>query len=126
LGLAALRRPDLFREGLDGEAVQWACERLRAQAVTRRLLLVVSDGCPMDSATAQANDEHYLDQHLRQVVAAELARGQVQILGLGVGLDLGLFYPQRLALDPDPVTLDEATLWAVTRALLALAARPVA
>lgn len=124
LGLAALRRPDLFREGLDGEAVQWACERLRAQAVTRRLLLVVSDGCPMDSATAQANDEHYLDQHLRQVVAAELARGQVQILGLGVGLDLGLFYPQRLALDPDPVTLDEATLWAVTRALLALAARP--
>jgi cobaltochelatase CobT len=118
LGLAALRRPDLFREGLDGEAVQWACERLRAQPVLQRYLVVVSDGCPMDSATAQANDAHYLDEHLRQVVTTELSRGQVRILGLGLGLDLGLFYPHRLALDTETSTLDEATLWAVAQALL--------
>ena len=107
LGLAALQKADLFREGIDGEAVQWACGRLRdlgetpdGQALERRLLVVLSDGSPMDSATAGANDPHYLDHHLRQVVAQETARGDVEILGLGVGLDLSPYYTRCQALDP--------------------------
>lgn len=111
-GIAALRRPDLFREGVDGEAVEWACERLLARPAQRRILLVISDGCPMDTATHQANDAHYLDQHLRQVVARHERAGDVQIRALGVGLDLGVFYRQRLAVDlGEPV--DEALLRAV-------------
>ena len=72
-----------------------------AQAVSarRRILLVVSDGCPMDSATHAANDDKYLDQHLQAVVRAQRARGDVEVCALGVGLDLGAFYPHRLALD---------------------------
>lgn len=98
-GIAALRRPDLFREGIDGEAVEWACQRLLKLPAQRRILMVVSDGCPMDTATHQCNDEHYLDQHLKQVVTGHERSGDVDICGLGVGLDLGLFYRRRLAID---------------------------
>lgn len=99
--IAALFKADLFREGIDGEAVQWACNRLRTHAsdARRRILMVVSDGCPMDGATNQANDNFYLDNHLKQVVAEEEQRGNVEILGLGVGLDLSPFYRRNLAID---------------------------
>lgn len=97
--IAALLEPTLFREGVDGEALAWACARLRALQVRRRVLLVVSDGCPMDSATEQANDSHYLDQHLREVVAAQTRAGGVEILGLGVGLDLSPYYARCCAID---------------------------
>lgn len=116
-GIAALRRPDLFREGIDGEAVEWACQRLLKLPAQRRILMVVSDGCPMDTATHQCNDEHYLDQHLKQVVLAHERSGDVEICGLGVGLDLGLFYRRRLALDLG-ATLDETALQAVAELLV--------
>jgi cobaltochelatase CobT len=98
--IAALLKPELFREGIDGEAVEWACRRMEGRTEARRILLVVSDGCPMDTATNLANDEHYLDNHLRDVVARHEQRGQVEILGLGVGLDLSRYYSRCQALDP--------------------------
>lgn len=115
-GLAALLKADLFREGLDGEAVQWALARQAAWVQEqpppagamdtggiRRLLLVVSDGSPMDSATHQANDRHYLDHHLRDVVAqAETTAGPhpgSRVFGLGVGLDLSPYYARSHVLD---------------------------
>lgn len=97
--IASLFKADLFREGVDGEAVTWACERLRSRVANRRLLIVISDGSPMDAATNQVNDEHYLDHHLREVVAQQQARGDVEVLGLGVGLDLSPYYRNSLALD---------------------------
>jgi len=97
--IASLFKADLFREGVDGEAVTWACERLRSRVANRRLLIVICDGSPMDAATNQVNDEHYLDHHLREVVAQQQARGDVEVLGLGVGLDLSPYYRNSLALD---------------------------
>ncbi len=97
--MAALLKADLYREGIDGEAVDWACDRLLAHNAGRRLLVVVSDGCPMDGATALANDDYYLDHHLREVVARREQQGAVEIFGLGVGLDLSPFYSQCTALD---------------------------
>lgn len=97
--IAALLKADLFREGIDGEALDWACQRLKAREAQRRLLFVVSDGCPMDSATALANGEHYLDQHLREVVARRERDGRVAIHGIGVGLDLSPYYARCQALD---------------------------
>ncbi|TLF52137.1 cobalt chelatase [Halomonas urmiana] len=96
---AALLKPDLFREGIDGEAVDWACERLLARPENRRILIVISDGCPADSATNLANDPFYLDNHLKEVVARRSREGQVEVLGLGVGLDLSPFYRRCLATD---------------------------
>ena len=97
--IGALLKPDLFREGVDGEAVDWACTRLKQRTEERRILLVISDGCPMDGATQLANDAHYLDNHLKQVVAQQAQSGEVAVFGVGVGLDLSPFYPHNLALD---------------------------
>ena len=97
--LAALLKSDLFREGIDGEAVDWACQRLADRDEPRRLLVVISDGCPMDGATALANDAQYLDRHLREVVARRSAPGGTEIYGLGVGLDLSACYDHCTALD---------------------------
>ncbi|VVD81285.1 cobalt chelatase [Pandoraea iniqua] len=113
--IASLFKADLFREGVDGEAVEWACERLRSRVANRRLLIVISDGSPMDAATNQVNDEHYLDHHLREVVAQQQARGDVEVLGLGVGLDLSPYYRNALALDltslPDMTMFSKLVEW---------------
>ncbi|HOM13811.1 MAG TPA: cobalt chelatase [Rubrivivax sp.] len=98
-GIAALLKADLFREGVDGEALDWAVARMSARDEQRRILLVVSDGSPMDTATQLANDAHYLDHHLVQVVHAHERSGAVQICGIGVGLDLSPYYGRSLALD---------------------------
>ncbi|CAA2109019.1 cobaltochelatase CobT-related protein [Variovorax paradoxus] len=97
--MAALLKADLFREGIDGEAVDWACARLRQRSEARKLLLVISDGSPMDSATHLANDAHYLDHHLRDVVARQEQRGDIAIAGIGVGLDLSPYYSRSHVLD---------------------------
>ncbi len=110
--LAGLLKGDLFREGIDGEALQWAARRIAApprdnnndasgadfETEPRRLLFVISDGSPMDSATQLANDPHYLDQHLRDVVAAQ-ERAGLEIYGVGVGLDLSPYYSRSQVLD---------------------------
>ena len=98
-GIAALLKADLFREGLDGEALDWACARLQSRDETRKMLLSITDGSPMDSATNLANDAHYLDHHLRDVVARHEQRGEVQVFALGVGLDLSPYYGRSHVLD---------------------------
>ena len=97
--IAALLRQDLYREGVDGEAVDWACRRLVQGGAERRILLVISDGSPMDTATALANDAFYLDNHLQRVISAWTASRRVEIFGLGVGLDLSPYYDRCLAVD---------------------------
>ena len=97
--IAALRRLDLYREGVDGEALDWACKRLLAMSANRRILMVISDGCPMDSATHQTNDAFYLDRHLQDTVQVYSQFSGIEICALGVGLDLGCFYRNRLAVD---------------------------
>lgn len=98
-GIAALLKPDLYREGIDGEAVTWALGRAEGREERRKLLIVVSDGSPMDSATNMANDRHYLDHHLRDVVARAEGQRPVEVYGIGVGLDLSPYYRHSRVLD---------------------------
>ena len=98
-GIAALRRPDLFREGVDAEALEWACQRLRNIPAKRRILLVVSDGCPMDTATAECNGEDYLANHLQHMVPLLQRREGVEICAVGLAGKLGHFYPHHRVLD---------------------------
>jgi cobaltochelatase CobT len=120
-GIAGLLKKDLFREGVDGEAVDWACARLSGSKGNndseRRILLVISDGSPMDGATALANDGHYLEQHLQDVVASHEAAGSTEIFGLGVGLDLSPYYRRNISLD-----LSRGTSSAVVGQVLAMLA----
>ena len=115
--IGALLKSDLFREGVDGEAVSWAAQRLVQRHDGRRLLLVISDGSPTDGATALANDTHYLDHHLGHVVAELQAQAEVEIYGIGVGLDLSPYYRHNRALD-----LSHSVTQAVLREIVAMLA----
>lgn len=97
--VAALLKPDLLREGVDGEALAWAAARLRARAEPRRVLVVLSDGCPMDSATQLANDPQYLDHHLQQVAGQIECAGDIELCAVGVGLDLSAWYGHCQVID---------------------------
>jgi len=98
-GMAALLKPDLFREGIDGEALLWAANRMAARPEQRKILIVLSDGSPMESATHQTNPQDFLDNHLKQVAAMIELGGEIELYGLGVGLDLGTYYRHHLAMD---------------------------
>lgn len=99
--VANLLRQDIYRESIDGEAVEWACRRLRERTETHKILIVVSDGSPMDGATTLTNDAEYLGAHLRRVVDTENDRGEVWIAGLGVSLDLSPYYARSRVIDVD-------------------------
>lgn len=102
--LAAMLKPSIFREGIDGEALLWAAERLSVRREERRILIVLSDGCPMETATNLTNEPDYLDNHLKQVATMIEARGDIELYALGFGLDLSPYYSNSLALElPDPL-----------------------
>ena len=86
-------RPDLPKENIDGEAIQWAAHRLSALPNKRKILIVLSDGAPVDDATLTENPPGYLGDHLREVVENIVADGDIRIAAMGVGYRVHLFYP---------------------------------
>ena len=98
-GIGAMLKLDLFKEGVDGEALLWAAQRLKQRSEQRKIIIVLSDGCPMESSTNQTNNDHYLDNHLRQAASMVEARGEIELYALGFGLDLSPYYRHSLALD---------------------------
>ena len=98
-GIAALLSTVHFREGLDGEALEWAAERLRACESRRRCLVMISDGAPMDSATGHHNPPGFLDRHLRDVIRRLECGGEIELRGIGISLDLDEYYDRSLVLD---------------------------
>ncbi|PID46551.1 MAG: cobalt chelatase [Proteobacteria bacterium] len=117
-GIASLFKHSLFREGVDGEALLWACGRLASRNARRKIVIVISDGSPMDTATNKANDEFYLDNHLKAVVEHIEMQGEVDVFGLGVGLDLSPFYRCCHAID-----LEQGPTQEVFGEIIALLAR---
>jgi len=86
-----------LKENIDGEALNWAHERLRARPEQRRILMVISDGVPVDDATLWANaDDYYLVRHLRHVIAEIEARSLVELVAIGVGHDVTPWYRHAL------------------------------
>jgi len=100
--LAALLETRHYREGLDGEAVAWAAGRLAARPESRRLLVVVSDGAPMDSATHLNNRSGFLADHLAEVVRAVRRGGAVELGAVGIDRDVGTWYPNAIDVDLGP------------------------
>lgn len=99
LGLAAMLKSTLYREGIDGEAVRWALGRLGQRDEERKILVAISDGSPADGATANANDENYLQHDLAAVLHAAENTGGTTILGLGLGLDMSQYFRHNAILD---------------------------
>lgn len=114
--IAALLKSDLFREGIDGEALLWARQRLLQRDARRRILIVISDGCPMDSATHQTNQQDILDLHLKHVARQIEQEPGIELYALGVGLDLSPYYRNSLELDLSR-SLDNAVFDEILRLL---------
>lgn len=92
LALGLFLRDELLKENIDGEALAWAHRRLLARSERRRILVVVSDGTPMDEATFAANGFEYLDGHLASVVQYIETRSPVRLAAIGIGHDVSQFY----------------------------------
>lgn len=86
-------RPDLPKENIDGEAIEWAASRLRKLPNTRKILVVLSDGAPVDDSTILANSNSYLWDHLDTVVEAIGESGDIELGGLGICYDVSSLYP---------------------------------
>lgn len=92
LGLGLFLRDEMLKENIDGEALAWAHQRLLVRPEQRRILVVVSDGTPMDEATFAANGFDYLDGHLAAVVEHIERRSPVALAAIGIGHDVSQFY----------------------------------
>ena len=95
--LGWMLREDLLKENVDGEALLWAHERLLARRERRRILLVLSDGVPLDESTLSANGSRFLERHLRAVIAWIERASPVELIAVGVGHDVGHFYARATA-----------------------------
>ena len=87
-----------MKENIDGEALLWAHGRLMARPESRKILMVISDGAPVDDATLSANETNYLDRHLREVIARIEAEKKVELLAIGIGHDVGRYYGRSVTL----------------------------
>ena len=96
--LGLMMREGLLKENIDGEALLWAHNRLIARPEERRILLVISDGAPVDDSTASANGGTYLEKHLRQVIGWIEGRSSVELAAIGIGHDVTRYYSRAVTI----------------------------
>ncbi|MBX2824340.1 MAG: cobalamin biosynthesis protein CobT [Gammaproteobacteria bacterium] len=97
--LASMLKPQHFREGVDGEALVWAYRRLQQRPEQRRILVIVSDGAPMDAATFNANRAGFMTDHLQSVARFLQQQRTIELGAIGIDLDLSDVYHNSLMLD---------------------------
>ncbi len=96
--LGLMLREGILKENIDGEALAWAHNRLAARGEQRRILMVISDGAPVDDSTLSVNPGNYLEQHLRDVIAFIENNSDVQLLAIGIGHDVTRHYRRAVTL----------------------------
>ncbi len=107
--LGLMLREGLLKENIDGEAVLWAHSRLLARTEQRRILMVISDGAPVDDSTLSANPGNYLEKHLREVIEWVETRSAIELLAIGIGHDVTRYYRRAVTIS-DPEQLGGAML----------------
>lgn len=96
--LGLMMREGLLKENIDGEALLWAHGRLIARPEERRILMVISDGAPVDDSTLSVNSGTYLERHLRQVIEWIETRSPVQLVAIGIGHDVTRYYRRAVTI----------------------------
>ena len=96
--LALMLREGILKENIDGEALLWAHRRLLGRTERRRVLMVISDGAPVDDSTLSANSGIYLERHLRDVIAWIEATSPVQLTAIGIGHDVTRYYRRAVTI----------------------------
>ena len=100
--LGLMLREGLLKENIDGEALLWAYERLLGRPEQRRILMVISDGAPVDDSTLSVNSGNYLERHLRAVIDQIESSKAVELLAIGIGHDVTRYYQRAVTIhDPE-------------------------
>ncbi|WP_237213883.1 cobaltochelatase subunit CobT [Falsiroseomonas oryziterrae] len=96
--LGLMLREGLLKENIDGEALDWAYKRLLSRTEHRRILMVISDGAPVDDSTLSVNPGNYLERHLRKVIAEIEGRELVELIAIGIGHDVTRYYRRAVTI----------------------------
>ncbi|WP_454289224.1 cobaltochelatase subunit CobT [Rhizobium arsenicireducens] len=96
--LGLMMREGLLKENIDGEALMWAHGRLMARSEQRKILMMISDGAPVDDSTLSVNPGNYLERHLRAVIEQIETRSPVELLAIGIGHDVTRYYRKAVTI----------------------------
>lgn len=96
--LGVILKDGLLKENIDGEALQWANKRLQKRFEDRKIMIVISDGAPVDDSSLSANNPHYLDNHLREVITDIYEKNQIELLAIGIGHDVTKYYNHAITI----------------------------
>jgi cobaltochelatase CobT len=96
--LGLMMREGLLKENIDGEALDWAHRRLLARAEQRRILMMISDGAPVDDSTLSVNPGNYLERHLRWVIEEIETRSPIELIAIGIGHDVTRYYRRAVTI----------------------------
>jgi cobaltochelatase CobT len=96
--LGLMLREGLLKENIDGEALLWAHQRLLARPEQRRILMVISDGAPVDDSTLSVNNGNYLERHLREVIGWIEGSSSVELIAIGIGHDVTRYYRRAVTI----------------------------
>ena len=96
--LGLMMREGLLKENIDGEALSWAHQRLLGRSEARRILMMISDGAPVDDSTLSVNAGNYLERHLRHVIGEIETRSPVELIAIGIGHDVTRYYRRAVTI----------------------------
>tara|TARA_Y100000591_G_scaffold325317_1_gene346107 strand:- start:1797 stop:2153 length:357 start_codon:yes stop_codon:yes gene_type:complete len=86
----------LLKENIDGEAISWAFNRLKKRKEERKILMVISDGAPVDDSTLSVNSGDFLEKHLKKIVKFIEDKTEIEILAIGIGHDVSRYYNRAI------------------------------
>ncbi|MFT4961065.1 MAG: cobaltochelatase CobT [Paracoccaceae bacterium] len=96
--LGLMMKEGLLKENIDGEALEWAHRRMVSRPEVRKILMVISDGAPVDDSTLSVNPANYLEKHLRDVIAMVERKRAVELLAIGIGHDVTRYYERAVTI----------------------------
>src|SRR5216683_925741 len=96
--LGLMMREGLLKENIDGEALDWAHKRLLGRAEQRKILMMISDGAPVDDSTLSVNPGNYLERHLRHIIEEIETRSPVELIAIGIGHDVTRYYRRAVTI----------------------------
>ena len=97
-GLGLMLRGDILKQNIDGEALLWAQSRIRRRPEQRKIIMMISDGAPIDTSTMSANPGNYLVDHLHKVIGDIQKRGEVELVAIGIGHDVSVYYEKSITI----------------------------
>jgi cobaltochelatase CobT len=96
--LGLMMREGLLKENIDGEALDWAHKRLLGRSEQRKILMMISDGAPVDDSTLSVNPGNYLERHLRHIIEEIETRSPVELIAIGIGHDVTRYYRRAVTI----------------------------